>query len=657
MADRVHINGLNTYLSSQAVNTKEHPYYIDVTYANNSNLEGTIGTPTDTSTLQYILRNNPDKYVSITLMGNTYTKISDYGLYGCETLVEIEFYPGLTEIGKQAFQGCSNLITCLLDNTRNLTKIGDYAFHSCTSLPSIKCVSKEITLGQGIFWGCTSLRSAIFKNYSSDNVGLTVIPAQAFQNCSALLSEYLQIPDTVTEIHSQAFLNCTSLTSFELKNIQVLSDTVFMGCSALTTVSFNNCSFTEIENNCFRDCVSLESIQLFNGITQIGQTAFTNCTSLKKINIPKSVTTILNGAFADSGLVEIEISNNVSNTDYNTGWFSNCVNLELAIIDSSRIGSNCFLGCTSLKKITIGSNVKAISSYAFRNCSNLIEVNYLGSIDDWVKMSINVNGTIFDKNVNSQFSTLVNNELKLLEYAVISENITQYALYGYKQLKMLKFSGNSIHSTALRGCTGLETVELTGNPTNLTSVFKDLTGLKTVYNIPSSVTALDTAFDGCFSLESIHNWEVDPDNVTMTNCFRGCSSLSDIFVKLPDITFKSNKWKLLEFTLNNQSATLNTYNTDLDEGDLDLLRTATISNSNTKDLTLFDVVDELAAASDITEAELKQLLEYKYKMGLEGEGLSPQGNTFVLWASDDDKINTNLFNAIQMTDSEFEEVL
>ena len=47
----------------------------------------------------------------------------------------------------------------------------------------------------------------------------------------------------------------------------------------------------------FRDCTSLTSIVIPEGVTKIGDFAFLRCTALTSIVIPKSVTTIGQGVF------------------------------------------------------------------------------------------------------------------------------------------------------------------------------------------------------------------------------------------------------------------------------------------------------------------------------------------------------------------------
>ena len=52
---------------------------------------------------------------------------------------------------------------------------------------------------------------------------------------------------------------------------------------------------TEIGDDAFHGCTSLESITIPEGVTKIGYASFSRCTSLKSITIPKSVTKIASG--------------------------------------------------------------------------------------------------------------------------------------------------------------------------------------------------------------------------------------------------------------------------------------------------------------------------------------------------------------------------
>jgi len=67
--------------------------------------------------------------------------IGDYAFSGCTKLVSLKLGAGLTEIGKCAFQNCSNLTEVSIPD--NVTTINQYAFSGCTGLTTL-------TLGKGV---------------------------------------------------------------------------------------------------------------------------------------------------------------------------------------------------------------------------------------------------------------------------------------------------------------------------------------------------------------------------------------------------------------------------------------------------------------------------------------------------------------------------
>ncbi|MBO4802765.1 MAG: leucine-rich repeat protein [Bacteroidaceae bacterium] len=74
----------------------------------------------------------------------------------------------------------------------------------------------------------------------------------------------------------------------------------------------------------------------------IGKNMFKECTKLRSILLPQTVTAILSGAFANSGITEIDIPNSVS-----------------------QLGSDAFSYCSALSKVVIGSRVSKMDQGVF----------------------------------------------------------------------------------------------------------------------------------------------------------------------------------------------------------------------------------------------------------------------------------------------------
>lgn len=171
----------------------------------------------------------------------------------------------VTEIGLQAFAGCSSLTSIKIPN--NLIKIGYAAFSGCTSLTSIKIPESVTEIGKYAFTDCTALKAIIVddknpkylsKNgvlYSKDMSILITFPGGkkpiaipksviefgelAFKDCTSLTS--IVIPDSVTKIGERAFGGCTSLTSIEIpSSVTEIGDRVFSGCTKLNEIHFNH---------------------------------------------------------------------------------------------------------------------------------------------------------------------------------------------------------------------------------------------------------------------------------------------------------------------------------------------------------------------------------------------------------------------------------
>lgn len=183
----------------------------------------------------------------------------------------------VTEIGSNAFAGCTNLTS--------VTYGGDWSNLTIQSgNPAVEDAAKDAANEQLFDFKFILNNTAVvvisYKGTAADvtipsrykGKPVTVIDPVAFYNNSAVTS--VTIPDSVTAIPDYAFGFCSQLT-----NISIPNSVTFIGFSA------------------FNSCTSLESITLPSSLSTIQSYAFYNCGNLKTIRIPVSVTSIGNCAF------------------------------------------------------------------------------------------------------------------------------------------------------------------------------------------------------------------------------------------------------------------------------------------------------------------------------------------------------------------------
>ncbi len=194
--------------------------------------------------------------------------------------------------------------------------------------------------------------------------GVTNIGAYAFQDCSKLIS--VTIPKSVIIIATHAFEDCTSLTSIDIpEKITSIAPALFYGCTSLTNVIIPK-SVTDIYNHAFQKCSSLSNIIIPEGVTTIGYDAFTGCKSLTSVNIPESVTNIREDVFEDcNNLTNINVSENNLKYSSENGILFDKNKTKLLKYPEGKV---------DIQQYEIPNTIMSIESYAFYNCSSLVNV-------------------------------------------------------------------------------------------------------------------------------------------------------------------------------------------------------------------------------------------------------------------------------------------
>ncbi|MBO7253913.1 MAG: leucine-rich repeat domain-containing protein [Clostridia bacterium] len=142
-----------------------------------------------------------------------------------------------------------------------------------------------------------------------------------------------------------------------------------------------------IGDGCFRDCKSIISVIIPEGIIEIGKCAFKGCSSLENINIPESVEKIGDDIFYHCP--------SITYTQYENGLYLGNENnpylilvkamnqqIEKCIINEKTkyIYPYAFSGCMSLSVVDIPESVVEIGECAFIGCRALSSVKVMGEL-------------------------------------------------------------------------------------------------------------------------------------------------------------------------------------------------------------------------------------------------------------------------------------
>lgn len=340
-------------------------------------------------------------------------------------LTEVVIEDGVTEIGKDVFQGCVGLTNVTIPDS--VKKIGTWSFYMCKGLKNVDIPAnmeigdssfrqsglEQVTVSGGsvgnyafhrsedlkkITVNCETIGEEAFSgcDYLTDitlGENVKTLGDKAFYTCDAL--ERVEIPSTVTDIGEKTFYSCPALKEAIIRAGTVKAGT-FYNCRALTTLIISDnatldASFTvrntyaketletvkiergEIGISAFNSCPNLTTVELGTGVTSVGDNAFSKCTALKSINIGDGVTSIGKNAF--NGCTALTNAN-IGSGAIGESAFNGCTILANVTLGNgvTSIGRNAFLRCKALTSMDIGSSVRTIESNAFSGCEALKEV-------------------------------------------------------------------------------------------------------------------------------------------------------------------------------------------------------------------------------------------------------------------------------------------
>ena len=493
--------------------------------------------------------------------GSLLQTISNEAFQECQNLLSVDFTDchNLQTIGSKAFQDCYDLSSVYFIDCSSLKTIGNNAFQNCYDLSNVDlrdCHSLE-TIGSQAFQECYSLSSVDFNGCTDlsegnfgDDVFLDSSNIQIVNVTNSGLSSETDASLNVrfkpngNDNNIQYIGNVFSMRLYEsdhvfLYNIsdidvkttsylsdiskqdiyyirgdsllQTISNDTFQECQNLLSVDFTDChNLQTIGNQAFLDCQNLESVD-FSGCTRLsfdsfGTNVFQFSINIKTVDVTNSGLNIL----TDDGLNDIFKPNgNINNIEYIGKVFSMKLygsnGAFLSQINDISVSTSSYLSDLSKQHIYYirgGSILQSISNEAFRDCSNLLSVDFT----DCHSLHRIGNQAFYDcSNLSSvDFSGCTDLSFIGGEAFVACNALTNVNFTNCTSLK-------SIETGAFQDCSALESLNFTDCSSLIytsfsSNVFLDSSNIKTV-NVTNSGLSniLDASLDSIFKNNSNTN--------------------------------------------------------------------------------------------------------------------------------------------------------
>lgn len=291
------------------------------------------------------------------------------------------------EDGEVTITGCDNSVSgeVVIPKTIEgypVTTIGAWAFMQRIHITQIKLPNSVKTIEEHAFALCYNLTKV------SISASVTEIQGHPFQGCTKLTTVTVAAKNTAYSADAQGVL-------FNKKKTKLIA-----APGALEGSYSLPGTVKTIGNSAFSSCTKLTSVRLPDALKTIEAEAFKGCT-MAKLTIPAGVTKIASDAFADcQSLKKIVVNkdNKVYSSDSSGVLFNKSktvlINAPGGLSGSyilphtvELIGAAAFSGCSGLTKLTVCNAVRRIEYAAFDD-SGITKLDYLGTMAQWDAIDI-----------------------------------------------------------------------------------------------------------------------------------------------------------------------------------------------------------------------------------------------------------------------------
>ena len=545
--------------------------------------------------------------------------IDDEAFAGWDRLEHLKIDSSIEFIGWGAFSNCSNLKTVFIPDT--IVDIDSHAFSYTASLEEFtfeensrlevmgECVFMEsgleeiiipesvTNIHQKAFRNCTNLKRVYFEGDAPENL---VEDGNAFTGCSEDLVIYYGEGSTGFTSPTWLGHTCQTFSYFKFdRSTQMITGYYDYDYRENRNVPLNLTIPSKIDGInvlgigdwAFYDWQRLDNVVIEEGIQTIGSNSFKNCESMQSIEIPSTLTEIKDYAFYNDGALRMVIFAEDSQlTAIREGAFSYCSLGVVSIPASVTTLESCAFKCELLDKVYFeGDLPENMAVAAFEYSPEWLTYYYFNGktgFSDFVgncemidyKIKIDGRTGMITGFIDSVEPIYDNGELQNPINLVIPEyidyvkvrGIDNFAFDDWERLGSVTISSGmeTIGYASFEDCVNIKSLYIPNTVTEIgpysfcnTAALEELTiednsqlavidynafslsGINEV-TIPASVTNIyENAFSACPNLRSVYFEGNAPQNLEEDqNAFMGCSQELTLYFYEGKTGYQTPRW-------------------------------------------------------------------------------------------------------------------
>lgn len=237
--------------------------------------------------------------------------VPPYQFMESKSLQSVLLPKGLIGIGNKAFAACSNLN--IVSFPTSLNYIGDEAFSNCSKFRKLELPQEIDSIGVRAFYKTPLTGEFVLPK------GLRVVAKQAFSQTnfsSVIITHDVFAAKDIkmyTIDNNSVFASCKYLQEVVVDEGCTCLEMGFTNCELLTdiklpsTLKYIGRDSKSTHNYIFKECTSLNSVKLPEGITHIGMYAF-DSTSMQSLEIPATIINIGEYTFKNSNIPILKVN-------------------------------------------------------------------------------------------------------------------------------------------------------------------------------------------------------------------------------------------------------------------------------------------------------------------------------------------------------------